>query len=1010
MGVKDLFSPFIRDNATATNTSLKDLIKDHPEKDWIGIDMSILLISAIKSSPNFIDLLFSIPQRPIEGLNDKICHSLSVYVNAGFTIVCVFDGRAHPLKRDHAYISRYAGNEQKEEDLRLLYDKSTFDSVEDEESNISRAKALRKDLATFSRPDLLYSLKVEIKRRFREKAICIGAPFEADHQLGALTNQKITDYVFTNDSDLCVLGTDVVVNTKPDGKCWLMPRDKLMNERLPDRIGLRDKAWSQEVFNHVACFLGNDFVPRIPGNSVKKLEHFIKNITNADGSIKGEDTVFGYIFQTALLPTNCNQEEKNTWDQCKKLAHIKKWKEAKEMFVHGPAFIVKSDDANVTFRDAIKNGHFSVELGSMTGGTDIQWILADDDRSQYDILCNRTCLVGFDPKGELMDTLALREDFDVYQCNNEVDPALCKIIFELEIWSKKGQDIGPLPDLLDCKGCVLFHGSVIDLDQVPARYYSKDQLEFWLQCRQIKAPSKISEIKSLIQIVWELLGNTLPPVPKELMKGKSGYCSPELLSISPSCDTIQYVEEDEFLRTLRGTFPEIDDDEFTKVFGKRNGTRRRALMHVEGGSFDIKQIKITKDLIRTDMPETKLQVICAACAPSQKLKDGDKEKFYEIQLVMEMSSDGQFVQFVPHPCTSCKCPYGCIMCGHLGALVLVLIALCNFNKAKEVTSNSDDDFDGSEDNREQRPTLFDDIRGMFPAPVNDLVSQPMISTYAFSPNGSDKKKEKNKYRNRTGKNKGHGRGHGRGRGRGGRGHSGRVAGQGDRRHWRQGQNAGQQQNQCNGTNSRSSILTESDIQIANASSVTVDTHPDLVRFNMSNDHADILEYALEGIIDATDTPTIKVVSATLGWIRDIQNGRDSKGAELKTIDGIQNALREEATLKGTDVYIAKMIKVQERYLKFTKKNKFKKVVQRNTDDNAQSISSNSSSDGDSEMEEDGRFNFPEPIAVPVIIATAPKREEMKRDLATKLDFDKIPMNILAKDVNIADIKIDTREE
>jgi len=111
MGVKD-FMPFVRDSATSTNTNIKDLIQTFPGKDWIGIDMSILLISVIKWSPNFIDLLFAIPHRPIDGLNDKICSSLSVYVKNGFTVACVFDGTAHQLKQDQAYVSCYGKNEE----------------------------------------------------------------------------------------------------------------------------------------------------------------------------------------------------------------------------------------------------------------------------------------------------------------------------------------------------------------------------------------------------------------------------------------------------------------------------------------------------------------------------------------------------------------------------------------------------------------------------------------------------------------------------------------------------------------------------------------------------------------------------------------------------------------------------------------------------------------------------------------------------------------------------------
>ena len=213
MGVKD-FMPFVRDSGTATNTRLQDLIRKYPSKDWIGIDMSILLISAIKSSPNFIDLLFAIPHRPIDGLNDKICSSLSVYVNNGFTVACVFDGTAHQLKIDQAYVSRYGKNEELQLELEELYKQTLFSSAEEENINIAKVKAIRRTLATFNRPDLLHSLTKAIKTQFDNKAICIGAPFEADHQLAAMYNQGIIDYVFSNDSDLSVLGSDVIYNTK----------------------------------------------------------------------------------------------------------------------------------------------------------------------------------------------------------------------------------------------------------------------------------------------------------------------------------------------------------------------------------------------------------------------------------------------------------------------------------------------------------------------------------------------------------------------------------------------------------------------------------------------------------------------------------------------------------------------------------------------------------------------------------------------------------------------------
>ena len=158
MGVKD-FMTIVRPSIRATNTSLKVLIEDHPEKDCIGVFMSILLIQAIKSCQSIITQLFTDPEVPINELNEKVCDKLEVYVKAGFTIFCVFDGLPGKLKKDHAYLSRYGKNEEKKTELEELYKVKSFTSTAEEEINISKVKALRKHLATFNRPDLLFELK-----------------------------------------------------------------------------------------------------------------------------------------------------------------------------------------------------------------------------------------------------------------------------------------------------------------------------------------------------------------------------------------------------------------------------------------------------------------------------------------------------------------------------------------------------------------------------------------------------------------------------------------------------------------------------------------------------------------------------------------------------------------------------------------------------------------------------------------------------------------------------------
>eukprot|EP00979_Chaetoceros_neogracilis_P019176 scaffold11921_cov841-Chaetoceros_neogracile.AAC.1 len=70
--------PVVRPKLNSTNTDLDTIIKNHSDSYQesspvrIGVDMSILLVQAVKSSSACIDLLFAKPIRPVDGLNDKI--------------------------------------------------------------------------------------------------------------------------------------------------------------------------------------------------------------------------------------------------------------------------------------------------------------------------------------------------------------------------------------------------------------------------------------------------------------------------------------------------------------------------------------------------------------------------------------------------------------------------------------------------------------------------------------------------------------------------------------------------------------------------------------------------------------------------------------------------------------------------------------------------------------------------------------------------------------------------
>ena len=124
------------------------------------------------------------------------------------------------------------------------------------------------------------------------------------------------------------------------------------------------------------------------------------------------------------------------------------------------------------------------------------------------------------------------------------------------------------------------------------------------------------------------------------------------------------------------------------------------------------------------------QMIETACTPSQKLKEKNKEKFYEIKAAIVVDENQNFKKFLLHPYTSCDCPVGCITCAHIGGFVLLLNVMKNF--------------DIGQDNL---PTTFEMMRSMFPPPVNDVLTRPMYLGYAFPKNNTQEKESSNIYNN-----------------------------------------------------------------------------------------------------------------------------------------------------------------------------------------------------------------------------------------------------------------------
>ena len=78
-------------------------------------------------------------------------------------------------------------------------------------------------------------------------------------------------------------------------------------------------------------------------------------------------------------------------------------------------------------------------------------------------------------------------------------------------------------------------------------------MEFWLANRQI------SGIVSLVKCVHNRCPNLIP-IYKELMRGASGWISPEILKPKEGCERVLYKTGEEALEIIRKTYPDFDND------------------------------------------------------------------------------------------------------------------------------------------------------------------------------------------------------------------------------------------------------------------------------------------------------------------------------------------------------------------------------------------------------------------------------------------------------------------
>ena len=129
------------------------------------------------------------------------------------------------------------------------------------------------------------------------------------------------------------------------------------------------------------------------------------------------------------------------------------------------------------------------------------------------------------------------------------------------------------------------------------------------------------------------------------------------------------MRRDNALKDSRRNIPPINDNLFINVLGKRNASRLRCLRHLFSGSLDCNHIEVTYDLTDSLKPNSKLFVIQAKSALSQKLASGD---LYSLRIAFQMNTELMKFKFLRVPFSCCDCPVGMFNCSHRSALMLLI--------------------------------------------------------------------------------------------------------------------------------------------------------------------------------------------------------------------------------------------------------------------------------------------------------------------------------------------------
>ena len=686
MGVQDAGKEFL--NPAAIKTNLGAICKRHTDaKPVAAIDVAIPINKALANN-QAIDQAMAIPPMPASHVANYVWEFVSLFVSAGFTTITVFDGRRYaPKQRTNE--RRYGNKDEEERKLFAMY------SNHETAYTIAQIRKQQQKALRLTE-DVFYEVAEKLKK---EGIRTICAPYEADSQLVALSRQGIIDYAVTDDSDIPFQGaTGTIRKVTKKGACQLVRFDAfqshLANIFKAESMLIKDIAV-------LAALLGNDYVDRASGKGPAATKDLMKQYCSANNTPSDKAKILRDYLNHHF---NTQEEQKpDFW------ISLQSWE-------HAPAFIVTSQSAQKTAREAFLSAtsedvDFKISLGPMSH-CDHQgeipfgenfWFYQDSDDNQPG---RGTLKLGFIPSNDSEFQGADEHKFLRY--------------FNLEVWCRTGQALKGLVPLRNTNNDVVWPGAVLYFDQRPIKTYPDWVLSNWLCARDVSCDDY--DRNMLINEVEKGLKQD-PPLfilPQFILKGAGGYTSYECLEPATDEGNVSWMTGDAALAELR-SLPTISEEYFTKIFGPRNGSRRRAYLHVTGGSFDLKNLRVTRDLqagalIREDH---QLVVIQATCTASQKLG-----KCYELRMAFRCDKGFDGERFQRLPITRCECPVGCWICAHLGALLLLTRVV------------------------QQKECQFRELERWLPDPIGQVVNLPIPIGYIFPRYASKINKQEVKRRKR----------------------------------------------------------------------------------------------------------------------------------------------------------------------------------------------------------------------------------------------------------------------